>query len=171
MITPTQCRAGRALVDWSQGDLAKAAGVSLSSIRDFELGVRGATPGISKGLERAFADAGVVLIPGNNNGGEGVRLALERPSLLTKPVGIRESVLTFGVAYLGKRVVVKLSEEALEDLASEYGLPAPENDKDALFIFEGTIDRILRSIAAKTRKPGAIQPDGVLYLLTPEIVK
>ena len=36
-MTPEQCRAARAWIGWSQGDLAKLAGVSLSTVRDFEL--------------------------------------------------------------------------------------------------------------------------------------
>ncbi|MBI1208540.1 MAG: helix-turn-helix domain-containing protein [Azospirillum sp.] len=37
-ITPAQLRAGRAFLGWSQTKLAKAAAVSLSTVRDFEKG-------------------------------------------------------------------------------------------------------------------------------------
>ena len=36
IMTPEQCRAARGWLDWSQGDLADAAHVSLSTVRDFE---------------------------------------------------------------------------------------------------------------------------------------
>lgn len=39
-MTPEQCRAARAWLDWSQGDLAAAAHVSLSTVRDYEKGRR-----------------------------------------------------------------------------------------------------------------------------------
>jgi len=39
-MTPEQCRAARGWLDWSQTDLANAASVSLSTVRDFERGRR-----------------------------------------------------------------------------------------------------------------------------------
>jgi DNA-binding XRE family transcriptional regulator len=35
-MTPEQCRAARAWLAWSQDDLAKAARVGLSTVKDFE---------------------------------------------------------------------------------------------------------------------------------------
>ena len=39
-MTPEQCRAARAWLAWSQTQLAKAAGVGLSTLKDFEAGKR-----------------------------------------------------------------------------------------------------------------------------------
>jgi len=39
-MTPQQCRAARGWLEISQGELAKAAKVSLSTVRDFEKGRR-----------------------------------------------------------------------------------------------------------------------------------
>lgn len=39
-MTPNQCRAARGWLDISQAQLAEAAGVSLSTVRDFEKGRR-----------------------------------------------------------------------------------------------------------------------------------
>jgi len=39
-MTPEQCRAARGWLAWSQKDLAKAAGVGLSTVKDFEGGRR-----------------------------------------------------------------------------------------------------------------------------------
>lgn len=39
-MTPGQCRAARAFLQISQDDLAKAANVGVSTVRDFEVGKR-----------------------------------------------------------------------------------------------------------------------------------
>jgi DNA-binding XRE family transcriptional regulator len=39
-MMPEQCRAARAWLSWSQDDLAKAAKVGLSTVKDFESGKR-----------------------------------------------------------------------------------------------------------------------------------
>jgi hypothetical protein len=72
MITSAQCRAGRALVDWSQQQLADAARVGVVTVRQFEGGgtPRNATLDV---IQRALESAGVVFIA-ENGGGPGVRL-------------------------------------------------------------------------------------------------
>ncbi len=59
MITPAQSRAARALLDWSQEDLAKAAHLGLSTIRDFEKGRRVPTHNNLRGIRLALEEAGV----------------------------------------------------------------------------------------------------------------
>ncbi len=61
MITPAQCRAARALLDWSQLDLAQAAHLGLSTIRDFEKGRRVPTHNNLRGIKLALEEGGVVI--------------------------------------------------------------------------------------------------------------
>jgi transcriptional regulator with XRE-family HTH domain len=72
-LSQAQCRAARALVDWSQEELAKAANLGVSTIRDFEKGRRIPTVNNLQAVVRALQDAGVEFIP-ENGGGPGVRL-------------------------------------------------------------------------------------------------
>ena len=72
-ITPEQCRAARALLNWSQPDLAKAAGTGRSSIANFERGARTPHPRNLKTLRATLEAADVEFIP-ENGGGPGVRL-------------------------------------------------------------------------------------------------
>ena len=57
-MTPEQCRAARAWLDWSQAELAKAAGVGLSTVKDFETGKRAPIASNRKAIEAALAQEG-----------------------------------------------------------------------------------------------------------------
>ena len=73
MITPAQSRAARALIEWSQSDLAAAAHLGLSTIRDFEKGRRTPTHNNLLGIKLALEAKGVVFI-GEDGEGTGGRL-------------------------------------------------------------------------------------------------
>jgi hypothetical protein len=77
-MTPSQCRAARGLLDWTQGDLAKASGVSDVTIRNFERSKSALQPASLHVLRSALEAAGVEFIPENGNG-PGVRLAKRKP--------------------------------------------------------------------------------------------
>lgn len=61
MMTPAQCRAARAWLNWSQDDLADRARVSQSTVRDFERGRRTPIANNLDALVRVFEANGVVL--------------------------------------------------------------------------------------------------------------
>lgn len=73
-ITPEQCRAARALLEWSQSDLETASGVARKTIADFE-GNKKERPydRTLRDLRAALEEAGVIFVPQNGNG-PGVRL-------------------------------------------------------------------------------------------------
>lgn len=72
-ITPEQCRAGRALLNWSQKELADNAHLGLSTVRNYEVGRSIPTHNNLLGMQVAMEQAGVEFIP-ENGGGAGVRL-------------------------------------------------------------------------------------------------
>ena len=76
-MTPSQSRAARGLLDWSQQELAGRSNLSESTIRDFEKGRR--VPSINNlaAMRTALESAGVEFIP-ENGGGAGVRLRIAR---------------------------------------------------------------------------------------------
>ena len=73
MITPSQCRAARGLLDWSQQDLATRAGVGLVTVHQLEAGSTQPRRATLDVIRRAFENAGVDFID-ENGGGPGVRL-------------------------------------------------------------------------------------------------
>jgi transcriptional regulator with XRE-family HTH domain len=72
-VTPAQCRAARALLDWTQDDLSREAEVGVVTLRQFEKGASQPRRAILTALRRALEEAGVKFINGKG-GGPGVRL-------------------------------------------------------------------------------------------------
>lgn len=72
-MTPAQCRAARALLDWSQKDLATAARVGVVTVRQFESAAATPRNATLDAMKRALEAAGVEFIP-ENGSGAGVRL-------------------------------------------------------------------------------------------------
>ncbi|WP_197031538.1 MULTISPECIES: helix-turn-helix domain-containing protein [Mesorhizobium] len=73
MMNSAQCRAARALLDWSQQELADASKIGNATIRNFEAGRSEPQHATLDLLRRTFEDAGVVFIDANGDGA-GVRL-------------------------------------------------------------------------------------------------
>lgn len=59
MISPGQCRAARAVVGWTQDDLAAAAGITGMTVQSFERGVRVPHPNNLTALRAALEGKGV----------------------------------------------------------------------------------------------------------------
>ncbi len=118
-ILPSQVRAARALIGWSQETLAEASSVSISTIRDFESGRRDASSknllALRKVLQR---EGGVEFVPYNDDAGPGVRLARENPTVTRKPTKLNFETenLPFEVRWRGEEVFVFLPSEVLDDL-------------------------------------------------------
>ena len=73
-LTPELCRAGRALLAWTQRDLAERAQTAVSTIADFERGARTPIANSVEALETALKDGGVLceggrVVLASGNGG------------------------------------------------------------------------------------------------------
>ncbi|WP_082484256.1 helix-turn-helix domain-containing protein [Rubellimicrobium mesophilum] len=75
LVSVEQVKAARALLRWSQEDLAAASSVSLPTIKrlEAETGPIGGRASTAQALRKALEDAGVEFIA-ENGGGAGVRL-------------------------------------------------------------------------------------------------
>lgn len=73
MITKYQIRAARSLLAWDQSDLAKASGLSLTSVATLEQGKASPRPSTWRAIQRALEDAGIEFLPD-----PGVRLRREK---------------------------------------------------------------------------------------------
>lgn len=62
MLTPPVCRAARGWLGWNQAQLAAAAGVSQSTVRDFETGKRTPIANNLRFMQRALEDEGIVFM-------------------------------------------------------------------------------------------------------------
>jgi transcriptional regulator with XRE-family HTH domain len=72
-MTPAQCRAARALLDWTQPELASTAAIGLSTVVDFERVRRIVSNEAMAAIQRALEAAGVIFTPENGDG-PGVKL-------------------------------------------------------------------------------------------------
>lgn len=79
MLTSSQCRAARAMLEWSRVALAEKAQVSERTIIDFERRARTPHASTKQAVKAAFEKAGIVFID-ENGGGAGVRLRQKESS-------------------------------------------------------------------------------------------
>lgn len=72
IITPGQCRGARAVLEWSQEQLATEAGVNRMTIADFERGTRSPLRNNLVMIRQAFEQRGITFID-ENGGPPGIR--------------------------------------------------------------------------------------------------
>ena len=78
MVTVEQLRAARALLGWSQSELAARAGLSLPTVKRLEAGFGPRVSNEARGkMQQAIEAAGIEFID-ENGGGSGVRFKTKR---------------------------------------------------------------------------------------------
>jgi transcriptional regulator with XRE-family HTH domain len=166
-IVPAQIRAARALLDWSQDQLAKAAEIAVSSVRDVEGSRRPADAQTVTSIRHACENEGVVFLPGNEKEGFGVRTVANRPHLLRRPtVMTMWDGMPFDVEWQGKEVSVFVSREALDDLGRLTD--KPELD-EYLAVFEKFHGAILEGMKKAIADPANFDRRGHLHVRSRDI--
>jgi transcriptional regulator with XRE-family HTH domain len=141
--TPAQIVAGRAMLGLSQEDLATAAKVSPSTLRDLEAGRRPADGDAARAVYRELDNRGLAFIPSDAAGGPGVRLASHRPTLLRLPTVVTKwEGVPLEIEFQGRPRVAFVSREALEDLDR---IPGSATDAQLLATVERHRGRILEA--------------------------
>ena len=77
VISRAQCRAARAMIEWSRVRLAEAANIAERTLIDFERGARQPYDRTLADIQRALEQAGVIFIDADEEG-PGVRLKANR---------------------------------------------------------------------------------------------
>ena len=88
MITNAQCRAARALIDWSPDRLSVEAGLSIEQLEEFERGGR-LDPELNRHVRLTLERGGVIFLSERRGRGHGVRLKFDRQ--LAKRIDIWEN--------------------------------------------------------------------------------
>lgn len=122
-ISAKQCAAARILVDWSQDQLAKNAGVARATIAGFEGNTR-IEPSRANlaAIIASLEQAGVAFIPEDIERGLGAgvrlrKLELEYSSTLRTSLREHGYDLIFPVRYKGKPCMVTITRELIDDIA------------------------------------------------------
>jgi len=117
-ITSKQIKAARALLDWSQDDLAKAADISVATIRKLELGSISPRLETYERLKSAMENVGLEFIEPN-----GVREKPEEVTIYEGHEGMRsfyDDVYAFASSKGGEIVTVCLDEDAVDAALEEH---------------------------------------------------
>ena len=162
LTTPAQIRAARAMLDWSQDQLANEAGVAISSVRDVEGSKRDPEAQTIASIRRALGNAGIVFLTGNAKEGFGVRVNGNRPHILRRPtVMTMWEGMPFNVEWQGKDVSVFISREALDDLGALRGKASVES---YIGVFDKHIGTILDGVAKAIADPENFDRQGHLHV-------
>jgi transcriptional regulator with XRE-family HTH domain len=166
IVVPAQIRAGRALLEWSQQDLANEAGVGLSTVRDVESQRRPLDTAAAAEIRRVLQNAGVIFVPGEAKAGPGVRFTAGRPHVIKPPTVMTEwDGLPFVVEWKGQAIRVFITREAMDDLG---GFRKRQADDAYVKLYEkhrgSILDDVARALTARKATP-----DGRLRLAEKDI--
>lgn len=143
-VTPEDVRAARAIAQWSQEDLAKAASVSVSTIADFEKGTRKPIANNLDAIRQAFECVNIVFTPTGpviygvvvlylmmeDDGAEMVfRYRQEQAAAVQEIVGTFGTIDGEHVELAMDQLVTPELRTALDGLVTRHGAAVPQLNK------------------------------------------
>jgi DNA-binding XRE family transcriptional regulator len=159
-ISGKQCAAGRAIVGWSQDELAKNAGVARATIAGFEGNTRIEPASANlRAIIASLEQAGIAFIPEDveNGLGAGVRqrkLELEYSSTLRTALRQEGWDLVFPVRYKGRSCTVTISREIIDDIARGNFRTTDEQVK----VVQNRLPEFLKAVETRLAGAGTV-PD------------
>jgi|SRR5579883_601883 len=165
-ISASQCAAARALVGWSQEELATAAQVSRATIANFEGNTR--IEPSRKNLLAIIASLeqkGVLFIPEDveRSLGAGVRLRkleLEYSNMLRTSLHSAGWDLIFPVRYKGQACQVTIRREIIDDIARGNFRTTDEQVK----VVQGRLPQFLKAVEERLSKTNSVPATIVLAM-------
>lgn len=167
--TPAQIRAARALLDWSQDNLAGAAEVSPGSLRALEAGKRPIDSDVARSVQRTLESQGITFVPSDAYAGPGVRWTWHhRPTLARQPSLVTQwDGVPFEIEWQTKVMTAFVSREVLMDLGRLNG---SVSDAQLLAVFEQHQARILDAAAGLVTDPLQYDRQGRLHIRSAELL-
>ncbi|GEM_PF-187657 len=162
VIIPAQIRGARALLGWSQEQLADEAEVALSTVRDTENERRAADTSAVAAIRRALWNGGIVFTAGRQDRGPGVRLVANRPNIIRRPTTMQKwEGMPFTVEWQGRVVTVFVAFEVIDDLGGHRGQTP---DSAYLKTFERNRGEILDAVVLASTDLENFDNYGRLYI-------
>ena len=152
MISAAQCRAARALIDWSQDDLAKSACVARATIADFERSIRlDMMRQNMVAIVGTLEAAGIEFLPETDDGaGAGVRQRKIELEYSKEGRSLHGGIL-LPVRFRGVAYRLFITREVLDDL----GHLRNAGDGERVRVAEDRLGLIVRAAELKFRSGGA----------------
>ena len=141
-ISPGQCRAARALLNWTQETLANKVGVALKTIRDFENERRTSLKIVRSSIQQAFEQAGVEFFDD-----DGLRLEEEIGSCGRAPR-----------RQLGAMLLTQIADQPLETQHGHTGPLAAVGQWQPCGDNSGRWDAAPRFVGWSQRRPLIVRP-------------
>lgn len=113
-LTPSLCRAARAMIGLTIEDLADDAGVAVADLQQFERDGARLQKGGMAGLVAALSNAGVEFL--SEDGEHGAGLRRRTPEFEVQPFHVNPEGVGFGARYRGQRYRFLVEESVLDDL-------------------------------------------------------